>query len=112
MRVEQLRAYALSLPAATEEPHFQYSSFRVKGRIFATVTPDQKFAHIFVDDEQRDRAVALHPEVVEPLRWGRKVVGVRVALAKARVGFVQELVRSAWARKAPKSLSGSNRPAG
>ncbi|MFX6214006.1 MmcQ/YjbR family DNA-binding protein, partial [Acinetobacter baumannii] len=67
MRVEQLRAYALSLPATTEEPHFQYSSFRVKGRIFATVTPDQKFAHIFVDDEQRDRAVALHPDVVEPL---------------------------------------------
>lgn len=80
--------------------------------LLATVTPDQKFAHLFVDDKQRDRAVALHPDVVEPLRWGRKVVGVRVALAKARVGFVQELVRSAWARKAPKSLSGSSRPAG
>jgi hypothetical protein len=29
MKVAQVRRYALSLPDATEEPHFEYFSFRV-----------------------------------------------------------------------------------
>jgi hypothetical protein len=106
MQITQLRSFALSLPGTSEEPHFHYSSFRVRGKIFVTVPPDGQFAHIFVGDEQRDRALALYPEVVENLMWGKKIVGVRVSLAKARVGFVQDLVRGAWTRKAPKSLAG------
>jgi len=108
LQLKQLRTYALSLPETTEEPHFDYSSFRVKGKIFVTVPPDDGFAHIFVSDEQRDLAVALRPEAVEPLWWGKKVVGVRVVLAKAKTGFVRELVHNAWARKAPKSLANSS----
>jgi hypothetical protein len=105
MQLKALRSYALSLPEASEEPHFNYGSFRVRGKIFVTVPPDGNFAHVFVDDEQRDMALALYPEAIEPLMWGKKVVGIRISLAKAKVGFVQQLVHSAWARKAPKSLS-------
>ncbi|MFT3763652.1 MAG: MmcQ/YjbR family DNA-binding protein [Pseudoxanthomonas sp.] len=104
MQIEQLRAYALSLPETTEEPHFHYASFRVKGKIFVTVPPGEKFAHVFVGDEQRDMAIVLHPEAVEPLTWGKKTVGVRISLTKAKPKFVQQLVRHAWERKAPKSL--------
>jgi hypothetical protein len=107
MNLDQLRTYALSLPCASEEPHFNYASFRVKGKIFVTVPPDGKFAHIFVDDEQRDLAIALHPEFVETLTWGKKTVGVRVSLAKAKTGFVHGLVRNAWMRKASKTLAKS-----
>ena len=102
MQLKQLRTYALSLPETSEEPHFNYNSFRVKGKIFVTVPPGEEFAHVFVGDEQRDMAVALYPEAVEPLSWGKKVVGVRVFLPKAKMGFVRGLVRSAWERKAPK----------
>jgi len=105
MLIKQLRAYALSLPGTTEEPHFHCRSFRVKGKIFVTVPPDEKFAHVFVGDEQRDMALVLHPEAVEPLTWGKKTVGVRISLAKAKLGFVQGLVHGAWACKAPKSLT-------
>lgn len=111
MQINQIRSYALSLPETTEEPHFHYSSFRVKGRIFVTVPPDEKFVHVFVGDEQRDMALALHPEAVEPLTWGKKTVGVRISLAMAKPGFVQELVRGAWTRKAPKSLTGPGKAA-
>ena len=107
MNIEQLRTYALSLPGTSEEPHFNYGSFRVKGKIFVTVPPDGKFAHIFLDDEQRDLAVALHPECVEMLTWGKKAVGVRVFFAKAKTAFVHGLVRKAWMRKAPKTLAKS-----
>ena len=105
MDYAQLSEYALSLPETAEAPHFDYGSFRVRGRIFVTIPPDRKFAHIFVDDEQRDQAVALHSDHVEPLFWGKKVLGVRVSLGKAKAGFVQGLVRSAWLRKAPKTLA-------
>ena len=45
-----MRAFALSLPATTEEPHFDMSSFRVRGKIFATVPPDGEHLHVFVDE--------------------------------------------------------------
>jgi hypothetical protein len=111
MQLKQLRSFALSLPETSEEPHFNYGSFRVKGKIFVTVPPDERYAHIFVSDEQRDMAVALHPEAVEPLMWGQKIVGVRVNLAKAKTALVQALIHGAWARKAPKSLAKSAKPA-
>ena len=40
---ERVREFALSLPGATEEPHFDMSSFRVQGKIFATVPPGEEF---------------------------------------------------------------------
>ncbi len=104
MKLEELRAYALSLPATSEEPHFEFGSFQVKGRIFVTLPPGGAFAHVFVGEELRDKAVALHPSAIEPLSWGRKVVGVRVSLAKTKAGFVRELVRDAWLRKAPRAV--------
>ena len=35
-----VRRLALAQPEATEEPHFHLSSFRVQGKIFATVARD------------------------------------------------------------------------
>ncbi len=40
MELEEVRPLGLSLPGATEEPHFEMASFRVRGRIFATLPPD------------------------------------------------------------------------
>lgn len=49
----QLREYALSLPEAVESPHFQYTSFRVRGKIFATFAPGAEHVHLFVPDRRR-----------------------------------------------------------
>lgn len=104
MKIEQARRFALSLPDVTEEPHFRYSSFRVRGRIFATVPPEGDHLHVFVGDEEREIALEVHPEFVEKLHWGAKVVGVRVSLAKAKPKVVTELLAQAWTRKALKKL--------
>ena len=105
MRVAQVRSYAMSLPETTEEPHFHYSSFRVKGKIFVTVPPEETHIHVFVTDDEREMALTLHPEFVEKLLWGGKVVGVRVTLAKAKSEAVNQLVKQAWLRKAPKRFA-------
>ena len=103
--LDRVRRYALSLPETTEQPHFQYTSFRVRGKMFVTAPPDGLHMHVFVDEEQRERALAVHATFVEKLWWGGKVVGLRVDLAKADGKVVDELVRQAWARKAPKGLT-------
>ncbi len=99
-----VRQLALALPEATEAPHFQYASFRVGGKIFATLPPEGEHLHVFVADDERDLALALAPECVEKLLWGGKVVGLRVTFARASPALVKRLLAQAWARKAPKRL--------
>jgi len=104
VNIAQVRRFALSLPEVTEEPHFEYSSFRIRGKIFATVPPDGKHLHLFVSEDEREIAIALEPKFLEELHWGARVVGLRVSLPKAKPKVVTRLLEQAWARKAPKRL--------
>jgi hypothetical protein len=104
MKIAQFRRFALSLPEVTEEPHFHYSSFRVRGKIFATVPPEGEHLHVFVAEQERAIALAMEPEFLEKLYWGERVVGLRVSLAAAKPKMVTQLLAQAWSRKAPKSL--------
>ena len=103
MNVSEVRRLALALPEATEEPHFHLASFRVKGKIFATVAPDGSYMNVFVDDEQREIMVTVDPKAYETLKWG-KIGYLHVHLAAAKARDVKALLRAAWERKAPKKL--------
>ena len=101
--LEDARRIALGLPEAVEAPHFQATSFRVRGKIFATA-PDAAHLHVFVGEAARSQALALHPAFIEKLHWGAKIVGLRLRLADAPSAVVAELIRQAWRAKAPKAL--------
>ena len=101
MNLSTARRLALSLPDATEEDHHGRSSFRVRGRIFATV-PDQEHLNIFIEPMDVDGVVMLDPEVFAPVMWGQEVKGVRVDLPRASSRMVLNLLTAAWGRKAPK----------
>jgi hypothetical protein len=103
VNVREVRRFALALPEATEEPHFHLTSFRVKGKIFATVAPDGSYLNVFVDDGQREIMVAVDPKAYETLKWG-KTAYLHVHLAAAKAADVKTLLRAAWERKAPKNL--------
>jgi len=105
VKLEEVRKVALALPHTTEEPHHNFGSFRVRGKIFVTVPPDESHIHVFVAEEAREAAFALHPEFVEKLTWGGKVVGLRVTLSSAPAAAVTRLVSQAWRYKAPKALA-------
>lgn len=104
MKLATVRRHALSLPEATEEPHFHLTSFRVRGRIFATADPGGAFLHVFVSEQDRELALAVHPEFLEKLLWGRSVKGLRALLTKADAAVVKDLLNKAWRHKAPKAL--------
>lgn len=104
MNIAQVRSKALALPEVAEEPHFQSTSFRIRGRIFATVPPAEEFLHVFVREDDREPALAMYPEFIEKLFWGGKVAGLRVVLARAEPKVVAALLQRAWSHKAPKAL--------
>lgn len=106
VRLETVRRFALSLPETTEEPHFEKPSFRVKGKIFATVPVGGKHLHVNVEVDEGQALAEELPEAFEPIVWGNqtKTDWVRVTLAKADRAIVQELLEDAWRRKAPKRV--------
>ncbi len=100
MTPAQARQLALGLPGAVEKPHHDLTSFRlpgVKGRIFATMTPDGAELRAFIkDDDARDAWIARDPGAVQPLYWGGKRCGVKVLLAHAKPAWGQPLLAQAW----------------
>ena len=104
MDVEWVRKIALRFPETVEQEHFGNPSFRVHRRIFATV-PDGTHLNVMIDPFDVDAVVRAEPESCAELLWGKEVRGVRVLLAKASPAMVEELLRAAWKRKAPKRLS-------
>jgi hypothetical protein len=100
----EARRLALSMPEVTEEPHFDMTSFRVRGKIFVTVPPDGTRLHVFVDPLEVEAYVAQDPAAFEPLHWGKQVRGLCVTRAATSAGSLAEIIEEAWRRKAPKSL--------
>lgn len=98
--------FVLSLPEVTEEPHFEKASFRVRGKIIATVPTDGEHLHIFGNEDQMRAVVATDPGVFEELWWGKRFAGVRVnlAAADADADVVFSMLEEAWRQKASKKL--------
>ena len=65
------RKMALSFPEATEEPHFDLGSFRVRGKIFVTV-PDKQHFRVFVDEHESRAAAGEDPDAFELLVVGKE----------------------------------------
>jgi hypothetical protein len=104
--LEAARRFAMSLPETTEEPHFEKSSFRVRGKIFATVPPEAEHVHILVEPDERMALLQGHPGVFEEVGRGTTIAPdwVRVHLAPADGAQVCELLEQAWRLRAPKRL--------
>jgi hypothetical protein len=101
------RACALGLPEAVEQDHHGMASFRIRGKIFATV-PDDSHLRIMLEDIEIRAVVAEHPDVCSELYWGKRLSCVVVDLPRAAAQLVEELLIEAWARKAPKRLVRDN----
>jgi hypothetical protein len=100
---EQARQIALAMPEAIELDHHGRPSFRVDGRIFATLW-DEQHMNVMLDEGGIRTAVQGAPEVCEEVWWGKRLAAVRVGLRHASEELLAELLSDAWERKAPARL--------
>jgi hypothetical protein len=101
---EQARQLALALPEAAEQDHHGRPSFRVAGKIFATLWDEQNM-NVMVDEDGILTAVQAHPGVCQEVWWGKRRAAVRIALARTDAGLLGELLLDAWEQKAPSRLT-------
>lgn len=94
---------ALALPEAAEQDHHGFPSFRVRGKIFATL-PDPAVLRVMLSPDEVAPAVAEWPAYCAELWWGKTLSGVAVDLPAADQDVVRELLTDAWRRKAPATL--------
>lgn len=99
VRAEQAAALALGLPEATEADHHGRRSFRVGGRIFATLW-DPTHLNVMLDEDGIRTAAQAHPGTCAEFWWGRRLRAVQVDLDSADAALVAELLADAWERRA------------
>src|SRR6202163_4686523 len=99
--VAQARRIALALPAAVEQDHHGRPSFRVAGRIFATLW-DESHMNVMLDEPGIHTAVQGNPNSCQEFWWGKRLRAVQVSLDRADAALAGELLADAWEQKAPR----------
>lgn len=104
--VEQVREVALSLPETTEKVAWGQPTFRVRGRIFASVGDDDAAIGIKVPREERAELIAHEPHkfFMKPghddnFHW------MRVRLAAIDLDELRTILVDSWRQAAPKRLA-------
>ena len=100
---DEARAIALALPEAVEADHHGRPSFRVGGKIFATLWDEDRM-NVMLDEGGVRTAVERSPSSCAEVWWGKRLAAVAVALSRVDAPFLQELLTDAWETKAPRRL--------
>ena len=100
---DEARALALALPEAVEQDHHGRPSFRVGGRIFATLWNEERL-NVMLDEGGILTAVDERPDACEQVWWGKRLAAVAVRLERVEPGVLGELLADAWEHKAPTRL--------
>lgn len=100
---EDARRLAFALPEAVEQDHHGRPSFRVAGRIFATLW-DEHHLNVMLDEDGIRTAVHGEPETCAEVWWGKRLAAVRVDLRRVDPRMLESLLADAWETRAPKRL--------
>lgn len=101
--LSQLRKAALALPEVEEANRSGGVEFSVRGREFAAATQDGH-VQLHLAAAEAKAALAAHPGGKELVRGG-KSIGFQAPLADINGKDLNDLVRKAWANRAPKELA-------
>jgi hypothetical protein len=106
MNAKQFRRLVLGLESVTEGAHMGHPDFRLDGRIFATLTADEKTGMVSLTPEQQERFMREHPATFTPAAgaWGRGG-STLVPLAAADPDVVGEAATVAWQNAAAKNAA-------
>ena len=100
------RRLALALPETSESAHMGHPDFRVRNKVFATLSyPGQGWAMVKLTSEQQALFVQTEPAIFAPVNggWGRRGA-TNVHLNAAREASVRRAILTAWCEVAPRRL--------
>ena len=102
---DDVRALALMLPEVSEAAHMGHPDFRVGGKIFATLWPDEERAVVKLSPEMQAVMVEAEPEMFEPVpgSWGR-LGSTRINLPNVDERTLRSALLAAWRTVAPAQL--------
>ena len=103
---ESFRALALSFPEAAEEAHFEKTSFRVRGKIFATWDEGTGRATLKLSLPDQDLYTLAGKGVIAPVpnSWGRQG-WTYAGIADLPPALLRDALAAAYRNVAPKGLS-------
>lgn len=97
MTADGFRRIALGMKDAVEGTHMGHPDFRVRGKIFATLHPDQQWGMVKLTPDQQQRFVSDAPDSFTPEKGAWGVQGcTAVRLAAADEDLVGEAMTLAW----------------
>lgn len=104
----EFRRLALDFPETVESAHMGHPDFRVRGKIFATLShPGKPRGMVKLTPDQQEVFIADHPRTFEPASgaWGRQGCTM-VALKVANKTTLRRAILAAWLNSAPRRLAG------
>ena len=106
MTAAAFRRLALSFSEAVEAEHMGHPDFRVRGKIFATLGPDEDWGMVKLTADQQSLFLRTASDAFHPANgaWGRRGCTI-VRLAKADEPTVRQALTAAWRNTAPKRLA-------
>ena len=109
--IEKVRKMALAFDEATEEPHFEKASFRIRKKIFATLDMAKRTVVLKFTPADQSAFSAFDESVIYPVpgAWGRKGWTI-VELEKAGEDLFEDALTTSYCTVAPKKLAEKYRP--
>jgi hypothetical protein len=97
MTATTFRSLALSLPDAAEGAHMGHADFRIGGKIFATLGPDESWGMVKLTPNEQKEFLRAEPKAFRPASgaWGRQGCTI-VTLRAAKVAIVGQAMLAAW----------------
>lgn len=102
--IQTARQLALSFPETDEHPHFHRKAFRVKKKIFATLSEQEHTVNLMLKPEDQSVFCSFDSAIIYPVpgAWGLKGA-TTVNLKKVRKDLLRDALRVAYCTVAPKS---------
>src|SRR5947199_5670653 len=97
MTIDEFRAIALSFPESEERSHMGHPDFRVRGKIFATISPDSLSGMAKLKPDQQQILLRTEENAFQPASgaWGRGGATI-IDLELAEEKVVRSALTAAW----------------
>src|SRR5262245_44566304 len=96
MTADDFRCLALSLPEAVESSHMDHPDFRVGGKIFASLGPDEDWGMVKLTPAEQKSFMRDEPKAYQPFAgaWGKRGC-TKVILRSANELTVRQAITAA-----------------